>query len=130
MKPKDPFLRPIGLAKIMKLALELLLSTWLFILMAWFFPGALKVLGTFLYALGEASESLRDRFQHLRKHGLKAALESDLKAVEPSQDQRDVIDALVAQGATRKKAGSVVLAMPSGMTFEEMFRKGSKEVAA
>lgn len=46
----------------MSTALVLFIMTWVLVLIGWFFPGAFKVVGAALYALGEACEDLRDVF--------------------------------------------------------------------
>ena len=117
----------------MKLGLALLASTWAFMILAWFFPGFFKVLGAALYALGEAVESIRgtfgSRFKTHRAKGLQTAPVAE--TWEPKREltptQNDVMQALIAQGATQKRArvciDRAITALPAQASFDDLWRK-------
>lgn len=114
----------------MKLGLSLLLFTWLFILIAWFAPGVFKVIGAAFFALGDASESIRGTFSGkystYRRKGIQL-----VEAIEPKADltpvQKDVLQALIAQGATKTRAKAsvdrAIASCPAQASFDELWRK-------
>lgn len=109
----------------MTFGLWFLFLTWGFIFTAWFAPGALKLVGALIYAFGEASEGIRAtfnrRFRDHRGKGLQpSAPDRPEEQKNPVHD--DLVTAMVAQGASRKQAVSVIASLPRDISFTRGFQ--------
>lgn len=118
----------------MKPLAALLFITWGFIAVAWYFPQLLKSIACMLYSIAEASEHLKSRYQKNRKTGPPQPDKINASITEiPSATHQDVIKALTAQGASRKKAEAAADAarasLPADATFEQLFRTAVKLAA-
>lgn len=115
----------------MKLGLLLLISTWVVIALAWFFPRAFKIAGAALYALGDASENIRStfgrKFARYQRKGIHVAIREPESSLRLTPVQEDVLQALIAQGSPRGKAKAsvdrAITALPATATFDELWRK-------
>lgn len=105
--------------------LWLLFLTWGFILTAWFVPETFKLLGAFFYALGEASEGIQStfsrRFREHRRKGLQPSA-PDRPGEQKNPVHDDLVTAMVAQGASRKQAVSVIASLPRDISFTRGFQ--------
>jgi len=132
----------------MKSTFIILTASWLFIAIGWFCPQVFKIVGALLYSLGEACENLRSIFNGtycgIRSKGLHVVAQKPVPPAarvmeskstpELTEVQTDVLQALVTQGANRKKAEASVLAasieLPKNVSFEDLWRKAIGTVAA
>jgi hypothetical protein len=102
--------------------------------LAWYRPQALRSIGNGLIRLCDAMQTARAVFQGTAptvaprlKKGFSTVTWEPKPAASLTPIQSDVLQALIAQGATRGRAKSsvdrAIAALPPSATFDDLFRK-------